>query len=79
MNVPFFSLAVKTFSASEWDFLSLFSFQRFKIKRLEGKCFTINYFSFIKPGGELFQLFVELYFPTLLCFSLNTSGKANLI
>lgn len=34
-------------------------------------------FSFIKPGGELFQLFVRLFFS--ICFSANMSGKRNLI
>ena len=52
MNVPFFLRLLRPFSTSKGDFLPLFRFQRFKIKRLEEKCFAMNYFSFMKSGGE---------------------------
>lgn len=75
MNVPlfFFSLLRLLFFVPKCDFLPLFRFLIFKIKRQEEKCFAVVGFSFIKPGGELFQLFVRLFFS--ICFSANMSGK----
>lgn len=72
MNVPFFLRLLRLFFSSKQDFLLLFKFQRFKIKRLEEKCFAMNYFSFIKPVGEFFHLSVELcFFPLVLVQALQ--------
>lgn len=73
----FFLGCFRLFFSSKQDFLLLFRFQRFKVKRLEEKCFAMNYFSFIKPGGEFFHLSMELFFS--FGFSASTSGNANLI
>lgn len=80
MNAPLFLRLLRLFFfASKCDFLPLFRFLIFKIKRLEEKSFAVDYFSFIKPGGELFQLSVKLSIFFSIGFSANMSGKKNLI